>query len=124
MAGCLPVCLSVCPSVLQSAWNNLVPNGGFPWKFIFEFFFRKSVKKALFIIIGEELLVLYTRTATHIYYISLNTSYTRNVSGTSCKENQNTHFVFNIIFFFYKNRALCNIMWKTMLQPDRPQKTI
>jgi hypothetical protein len=46
----------------------------------------------------------------------------RNVSGKSCRENQNT-FTFNN-FFFPENRAVYEIMWKSMVQPDRPQMTI
>jgi hypothetical protein len=46
----------------------------------------------------------------------------RNVSDKSCRENQNTHFMFNN--FFSENRAICEIMWKNMVQPDRPQMTI
>jgi hypothetical protein len=34
----------------------------------------------------------------------------RNFSDKSCRENQNTHFVFNI--FFSENRAVCEIMRK------------
>ena len=46
-----------------------------------------------------------------------------NVSDKSCRENQNTHFVFNN-FFFFENRAFHEDMWKTMVEPDRPQVTI
>ena len=45
----------------------------------------------------------------------------RNVSGKSCRENQNTHFVLNNIFPkivpFVRH-------WKNTVQPDRPQKKI
>jgi len=42
-------------------------------------------------------------------------------SDISCSnENQNTHFMFNNIFF-RKIRAVCEIMWENMVQPDRPQ---
>jgi hypothetical protein len=40
----------------------------------------------------------------------------RNVSNKSCTENQNTHFVFNNIF--PENRAVYEITWKNMVQPD------
>ena len=43
----------------------------------------------------------------------------RNVSDKSCTENQNTHFVFSN--FFSENRAVYEIMWKNMVEPDRPQ---
>jgi len=42
----------------------------------------------------------------------------------SRRENQNTHFMFNKHFFFFENRAVYEIMWRNMAQPDRPQMTI
>jgi hypothetical protein len=42
-----------------------------------------------------------------------------NISGKSCRENQNTHFVF--IFPPTENRAVYEMMLKNMLRPDRPQ---
>ena len=47
----------------------------------------------------------------------------RNVSNKCCRENQNTHFVFNHLFF-HKNRAVYEVMQKNIVQPDRPQITI
>ena len=48
----------------------------------------------------------------------------RNVSDKSCRENQNTHFVFSN--FLPKNRAffLFEIMWENMAKPDGPQMKI
>jgi hypothetical protein len=46
----------------------------------------------------------------------------RNVSDTFFREIQNTRFMFNN--FFYENRAVHEIMWKNMIEPDRPQMTI
>jgi hypothetical protein len=45
-----------------------------------------------------------------------------NVSDKSYRENQNTHFIFNNLFF--ENRVVCEIMWKNILEPGRPQMTI
>jgi hypothetical protein len=45
----------------------------------------------------------------------------RNVSDKSCKENQNTNFTF---YNFSENRAVYEIMWKNVVEPDRPQTTI
>jgi len=45
----------------------------------------------------------------------------RNVSGKSCKENQNTCFMIN--FFFFENRSVYEIMWKNTVQSGRPQVT-
>ena len=46
----------------------------------------------------------------------------RNFSGRICRESQNTRFTLKI--FFSENRAVCEIMWKIIVQPDRPQMTI
>ena len=46
----------------------------------------------------------------------------RNVSDKSCRENQNTHFVFNN--FFFQNTLVYEIMWKNTGEPGRPQMTI
>jgi hypothetical protein len=46
----------------------------------------------------------------------------RNVSDKSCRENQNTHFVFSN--FFHENRAFYDIMWENIVDRARPQITI
>jgi len=46
----------------------------------------------------------------------------RNVSDKSCRENQNTHFVFRN--FFFENRAIYEIMWENILQRGRSQTTM
>jgi len=45
----------------------------------------------------------------------------RNVSDKSCKEFQNTHFIFSN---FFKNCAIDEIMWKNTVEPDRSQMTV
>ena len=45
----------------------------------------------------------------------------RNVPGKSCRENQNTNFTVNT---FSENRAVYGIMFKNILEPDKPQMTI
>ena len=47
----------------------------------------------------------------------------RNISERNCRGNQNTRFLFNHIFFL-ENRAVYETMWKNIIEPDRPQKTI
>jgi hypothetical protein len=47
----------------------------------------------------------------------------RNVSDTSCRENQNTHFVFNNPSP-PENRAVYEIMWKNMVEQGRQPMTI
>ena len=45
-----------------------------------------------------------------------------NVSDTSCRENQNTHFMLND--FSLENRVFYETMWKNIVQPGRTQITI
>jgi len=47
----------------------------------------------------------------------------RNLSDKICRENRNTHFVFNH-FFFWENYSVCEKMWKNSVDPDSPQMTI
>jgi len=55
--------------------------------------------------------------------VSLSVLRMRNVLDKSCRENHNTHFVFNNLFFF-GNRAVYEIMWKNVVQPDRPHNNM
>jgi hypothetical protein len=43
----------------------------------------------------------------------------KNVSNISSKENQNTHFMFNKSFS--ESREVYEIMWKNIVDPDRPR---
>jgi hypothetical protein len=45
----------------------------------------------------------------------------RNISKKSCREYQNTHFMFNNPFF--ENFAVYEITWKNTVEPGRPQMT-
>jgi hypothetical protein len=46
----------------------------------------------------------------------------RNVSDKICAENQNTHIMYNNVFF--ENRAVYEKMWKNIVDPSKPQITI
>ena len=46
----------------------------------------------------------------------------RNVSDRSCRENQNSHFIFNN--FFSENLAVHEIMRKNCVEPRKQQMTI
>ena len=45
----------------------------------------------------------------------------RNDSDKSCRENQNTHFVFGNFFF---NSAVCELVWKNIVERGRIQMTV
>ena len=46
----------------------------------------------------------------------------RNISDRICKANQNTHFV--VQERLSENRAIYDIVWQNMVQPDKPQMTM
>jgi hypothetical protein len=46
----------------------------------------------------------------------------RNILDKSCRENENTHFMFNN-FFFFENRAVYEIMSKNMVELEVLQMT-
>jgi len=46
----------------------------------------------------------------------------RNAADKSCRENQNTNFMFSN--FFFENRAVSEIMWENTVEPERQQMTI
>jgi len=48
----------------------------------------------------------------------------RNVSDKGVEKNQNTHFTSMFSsFFFYINFSIFVLMWKSVVQSDRPQVT-
>ena len=47
----------------------------------------------------------------------------RNVADKICRENQNIQFVFSD-FSFFENRAVYEIMWKSIVERGRPQMAI
>jgi len=48
----------------------------------------------------------------------------RNISGKICRENENTHLLC-LITFFFENRAVYEItLKKNTVEPDNPQMTI
>jgi hypothetical protein len=46
----------------------------------------------------------------------------RNISNKSCRENQNTHFMFSNLFS--ENRATYEITLKNIVEPEMPQMAI
>ena len=54
--------------------------------------------------------------------ISLNSDSSEEVSDESCTENRKTHFMFNNSSF--QSCAVYEIMWKNIVEPDRPHVAI
>jgi hypothetical protein len=116
--------ISCVPSVRPSEWDNSASTGRIVMKFDTWVFLENLLSTSSFI-----------KNLTRITDISHEDRYTfstisrlillrmRNVSDKSCRENQNTHFVFSK-FFFLENRAVYEIMWKNIVVLGRPHMTI
>jgi hypothetical protein len=96
-----------------------LPLEGFLWNFIFGYFFENLSRKFKFFknvtsITGT----LHEDLCTFIICRWI-LCRMRNVSDKSCRDNQNTHFMFSNLF-----PTIYEIIWKNMVQPDRPQMTI
>jgi hypothetical protein len=59
----------------------------------------------------------------YIFIISRSTALRMRRILENFRENKNTHYMLNDLFF-PENRAVYEIMWKIIAEPDRPQMTI
>jgi hypothetical protein len=104
------VCLSVCPP----AWNNSVPTGRIFTKSDIWVFFQNSVEKIQFSFKSDNNNGYFTRRLCTFMIVSRWILLRMwNFSDKSCRENQNTNFVFNNVCS--ENRAVYEIMWKNMV---------
>jgi len=46
----------------------------------------------------------------------------RATSDKRCRRTQNTRFI-SVNIFFFENRAVCDVMWKNIVERSRPQMT-
>jgi len=53
--------------------------------------------------------------------MSLNSSNNENILEKNFRENENTHFV---VIFFPQKSCCQELIWKNMVEQDRPQMTI
>jgi hypothetical protein len=119
-SSCLSVCGSICPSV-RPYGTALLPLEGFAWNLIFEYFYKICQENSSLIQIGQLLGLLFMKTST--YFLSYSHSVRlrmRNVSVNCCRENKNTHFMFNN--FFSENRAFWKV--KNTVEPAGSQMKI
>jgi hypothetical protein len=116
-------------SVRPYAWNSSGPTGRIVMKIYIWLFFEnvwrkskmwlKSDKKSTF---REDLCTFITVPRWAILKL-------RNVSDESCRENQNTHVVFNNLLFWGVgwgggDLAIYGVIWKNMVELERPQVTV
>ena len=106
----MSACLSVRMEQLCSHWTYF-------HEIWYSTVFRKSVEKIQFSLKSDSNSEYFTRKLVCIFdHISPNYSYNKNVLDQSRIENQNTFCVNN--FFFSENRAVCEIMWKNIVEPQ------
>ena len=111
-------------SVRPSLWNNSGPTGRIFMKFVIWVFFENLSRK--FKLYQNLTKITGTLHEDQNTFLIISRSFLlrmRNVSDKSCRENQNTHFVF-CKFFFSENRALYDMTWRIILERGRPQMTI
>jgi hypothetical protein len=92
--------ISFVTSVCQHGTTRLPPDR-FSWNLIFEYLlFRKAVENSLVALKSHMNNGYCTWQTLYIFIISRSfLLITRNISDQSCRENQNTHFKFNYLFF-------------------------
>jgi len=94
---CLSVCLSVCPSVRQHEITRSALDG-FPLLFIFEYLSNIYRKFKFHYNLTGIAGTLHDDIYTFMIISLLIILRMRNVPDKSCRENQNTHFMFNNVF--------------------------
>ena len=111
---------SVRPSVhmeqLGSHWTDF-------HEILYPSIFRKSVQTVQVSLKSDTNNGYFPRSSIYIYDTFSLSSSQNGVTHKSCRENQNTHFVFNNPPA-PENRVVCEIIWKIRVQPDRPPMTI
>ena len=97
------------------------PMGGFSLNFISEYF-SKICRKIHVSLTSDKHYRYFTRTPIWVLITSRwILPWMINTSHRCCTDNQNTHFI--ISNNFPSNRAVYEIMWKYMVQPDRSHIT-
>jgi hypothetical protein len=114
--------MSVRPSVHSRRTTGLPLNSS-SWNFIFEYFSKTCRHSSSIIKIWQERRVLDTK--TNIDFISYLAQFSVEWETFQVKvlEKIKAHILYSIIFPF-ENRAVYEIMWKNIVQSDRPQVAI
>jgi hypothetical protein len=108
--------MSLCPHD-----TSRLPLDGF-YDIVYLSICRKAVEKIQVSLNSNKNKGYFTRRPIYILIISLSFLLRmRNVASTSCRENENTHFMLRN--FFLENHAVYEIIWKNTVEPERPQMT-
>jgi len=87
----------ICPSTRLHR-TPVLPLDGFSWNFIYEYFSTICLENSNFVKIWQESRLLYMKTLCTFMVSPSILLRMSNFSDKSCRENQNTHFIFNNIF--------------------------
>jgi len=113
-----PACL---PASVHPARYISTPTGMIFMKFDISVFFENMSKKTQVSFKSNKRIVgtLHEDQYTYMIVNRLVLLRMSNFSDKNCTENQNTHFIFNKVFFS-ENLAVREIMWTNTVEPDRP----
>jgi hypothetical protein len=109
----MSVRLFVCPH-----GTTRLPLDGFSWNLIFESF-SKICRKKIRVSLKSD------KNKGYFIFLMISPSFLlrmRNVSDKRC--SCGTHILCSTVFCFFENRAFYELMWKTLVQPERPQTII
>ena len=112
------MCVCVHPPIHPRGITQLPPDG-FSWNLIFENFLKICCENSSFVKIWQEHWVICIKTNTVLIICCSVLLRTRNVTDKSCRENQNTYFMFSN--FFFENCAIYRVMWKNIVELGRPK---
>jgi hypothetical protein len=113
--------MSICPSVCPHG-TTWLPLDRFSWNLIFDYFSKNYRRSSSLIKIGQKLRALCVKTTRHFwsylaqFFLELETFETRVV------EEMKTHILCSVTIV--ENRAFYEIMWRNIVEPDRPKMTM
>jgi hypothetical protein len=114
--------ISFVTSVRLSAWNNLAPNGRIFMTFDIPVLFENLFGKFKFYCnLTRVMSTLHEDQYTFLIIFRSDLLRMRNITDKSCREK--SQHTFNVQLTISENRAVCEIMWKNIVESKRPQMT-
>ena len=113
--------------VCRSVWNNLALTGRFWLHFIFQsFFFLSKIcwENSSFVKMRQEQRVLHMNVFSHLWRYLAKFFLVWEMFQIKVAENTETHILSSTNSFFFENRAVYEIMSKSLVVPEGPQMTI
>ena len=111
-----------CQSVRTSAWNTQLPLGGFHWSLKFEHFSKIYRENPSFIKTDKDYRYFISRRIGIFRSHLAGVFFEWEIFQTKVVEKFETHFLCSIAS--PPHRTVYEIMWKNIVEPDRPQMTI